>query len=73
MKITKPKKDYGYYCDLCKQKICKYSLDWNQSGAINIMRAFKVTANKQSVIDHKEFEVCYDCAKEIAEGVVDGY
>jgi len=60
MKKTKPRKDYGYYCDLCNRKICKYGLDFDGNG-INIGCV------------GEEKDICNDCAKEIAEEVVDAF
>jgi len=37
-------------CDICNKEICKYELDYNSTGAVNIH-------NKN---------ICYDCAKKIA-------
>ena len=73
MKKTKPRADRGYYCDLCKEMICKYALDWNACGGIIITRAFHVTAGKHSVVNHKDFEICQECARDIAQGVLDEY
>lgn len=60
MKNTK-KKEYGYYCDLCGKKICKYFADFIPSGAIQIGNL------------DEEKDICHDCAKEIAEAVIDKF
>ena len=60
MKKTKPKKEYGFYCDLCKKKICKYSLDFRKSGGIDF-----------EDYDRKEHDVCHDCAELIMEELMD--
>ncbi len=70
VKKTKPKNEYGYYCDLCGEKICKYALDFRDAGGLVILRAFR---KSKDVVDHKEFEICPECSKEIAEGVVDAF
>ena len=66
-KKTKPKENYGYYCDLCGNKICKYSLDFSSCGGHQIPMAHKKT-DKQEV-DYAE--ICHDCLKVIAEEGVD--
>ena len=59
MKIINKNK-YGYYCDLCGKKICKYSKDFRDCGGVSIG-----ISNKQNK------DVCHDCAKEIMEGLLD--
>lgn len=63
MRKLKPKKDIGYYCDLCGLFICKYVMDLKGTGVIYI----KVPDSLQ------EKHVCRDCAKEIAEEIIDDY
>ena len=70
MKKTKPKSEYGYYCDLCGEIICKYLQDFRACGGMATMRSIH---KGHGVIDHVEFDVCHDCAVEIAQGVIDGY
>ena len=66
-KETKQKKDYGYYCDLCGNKICKYQLDFRVCGGHHIALAHKST-NKQEI---EYAEICHDCAKEVMETLID--
>lgn len=63
MKITK-KKEYGYYCDLCGRKICKYLADFISSGGINIYVGKPFDKSK---------DICHDCARETAEAVLDKF
>ncbi|MFW9872007.1 MAG: hypothetical protein ACFFG0_02820 [Candidatus Thorarchaeota archaeon] len=46
-------------CDLCKEDICKYKLDFNDSGAIIIK------------IKNKKVTICFDCAKLITKEFVE--
>ena len=59
VKVTKPKEAYGYYCDLCGKKICKYSLDFRKCGGVTCGCV------------GEEKEVCHDCAKMIMEDLLD--
>ena len=52
MKKTTPRSEYGFYCDLCGKKICKYALDFRLSGGVCIE------------VD-KYFEICPECARAI--------
>lgn len=52
MKKTTPKQDYGYYCDLCGEKICKYSQDFRSCGGHSI------EVGKEKI---KSVELCESC------------
>lgn len=73
MKKSKPKEEYGYYCDLCGSKICKYSLDLNRCGAIFVTVEKVVGIGKNEIRDLVEKDICHNCAKLIAEEVVDEF
>ncbi len=62
MKKSSPKKDYGYYCDLCGKFVCKYLAEYN--GNFIFVQVGK---------NLKEKDICYDCARLIAEGVLDEF
>jgi len=67
VKKTKPKKDYGYYCDLCGNQICKYQLDFKLCGGYYIGVSHK-KPKKQNI---EYVEICYDCLKAVMEEGVD--
>lgn len=50
-------------CDVCKRQICKYELDFAQTGAIIV--------DVGHGDDVKDINVCYDCARVIAKEFVD--
>lgn len=57
------KTNKGYFCDVCGKKICKCLADLKSCGAIFV----QVGKN----LDEKD--ICYECAKEIAEAVLDEF
>jgi len=61
-------KEYGYYCDLCGEKICKYELDFDSNGYC-VPLSHKKT-DKQEV---EYAELCHSCCKIIAEEVVGAF
>ena len=68
VKKTKPKTEYGYYCDLCGNKICKYQLDFRSCGGHSIPLDHK----KSSEVMIMEYaDLCHDCLKNIAEEAID--
>ena len=69
VKKTKPKKDYGYYCDLCGKKICKYQLDFQSCGGIYVGLPHKPTDK----LEVEYVELCSECCKEIAQEVLDAF
>ncbi|KKK62656.1 hypothetical protein LCGC14_3002150 [marine sediment metagenome] len=70
MHKTKPKSEYGYYCDLCNEQICKYTADFPSCGGLYISRSIPIS---KEVTDHKDFDICQECAREIAQAVLDEY
>lgn len=48
----------GIYCCVCKELICKYEMDFNACGGVNI------------TFENSGGDVCLDCAKLIAEEVI---
>ena len=67
VKITKPKEKYGYYCDLCGAKICKYSADYRDCWGVNV-DVFDPEQIDQVMQNH---DICHDCAKVIMEELLD--
>ena len=56
MKRTNPKKEYGWYCDLCGEKICKYSKDYKDCGGNTILRCIRIPSpvkGGEAFIDHR--------------------
>jgi hypothetical protein len=53
--MTELKKEKGYYCNLCLNKICKYQMDL-KCCEIKIKEGYKL--------------ICDECAKKIAEYVI---
>lgn len=51
------------FCSLCGEMICKYKMDFRACGGIYVQVGEKLI-NK---------ELCHDCAKEIAEAVLDKF
>lgn len=70
MRKTKPKKEYGYYCDLCGNKICKYEKDFYSCGGLNVSVDVDYKINGHERKDLVAKDICHDCAKIIAEEVV---
>lgn len=66
MKKTKPKKEYGYYCDICDQMICKYVSDFKACGGLYVH--FDAVTNGEPCK-----EICKSCARNIAEAVLDEF
>jgi len=68
------------YCDVCRGFVCKYELDFSQTGAIRLEMDFPGTeeiriidvVTKQEIItrnethDNKEVIICNSCAKKIS-------
>ena len=69
MRKNKPKKEYGYYCDVCGRKICKYLLDFKNCGGL------WVSVWDPNQIDRvmQDKEICEDCAKNIMEELLDSH
>ena len=51
------------YCVLCNEMICKYEQDWEDSGGISV----------QVGEDLVPKDICHDCAKQIAEEVLEEF
>lgn len=62
MKKTRPKKDHGYYCDVCGRFVCRYLQDYNAN-------FIYVQVGEEL----KDKDVCHYCAKLIAEAVLDEF
>lgn len=70
MRKTKPKKEYGYYCDLCGNRICKYEKDFYSCGGLSVEVVVKIETRGNKIRDLVGKDICHDCAKLIAEEVV---
>lgn len=62
MKKTIPKEEYGYYCDLCGRFVCKYLAEYNGN--------FIYVQVGNDLVDK---DICNDCARLVAEGVLDEF
>lgn len=69
------------FCSLCKQQICKYEMDFNSTGAVEIevdivgiketkfndcFFAGQETIEREKTHSLERLSICNDCAKKIA-------
>ena len=67
--INKSKKNYGYYCDVCGRKICKYLLDFKTCGGLWVDCSYLIDGKVVNI----NKEICEDCGKIIMEELLDSH